>query len=237
MHKECTFCKTQKDFCHFYFDDRRKQYNTTCKECYKIKRSKTMSTISIEIKSCFKCKEEKTIKEFHKNKYKKDGYNSNCKVCRSNEHKNNKVKRKEYLEKNKQHIRERSKQYYQDNRDWLLPIYLENKRIRYKEDKNYKLQTNLRNYLNRFLKKGDLIKNKGFLDYLGCNLETLKTHISSQFKPGMTWENYGINTWHIDHIIPVHLIKSEEDIKIICHYTNLQPLWATDNLSKGKKYA
>ena len=53
----------------------------------------------------------------------------------------------------------------------------------------------------------------------------------------MTWENYGVRGWHIDHIIPVSSVKSNnpEDYKSVLHYTNLQPLWAKDNLSKGNK--
>jgi hypothetical protein len=51
----------------------------------------------------------------------------------------------------------------------------------------------------------------------------------------MSWENYGFYGWHIDHIIPLCSAKNEEELKRLCHYTNLQPLWSTDNLSKGSK--
>ena len=65
-------------------------------------------------------------------------------------------------------------------------------------------------------------------------------HIESQFKDGMTWDNYGKNGWHIDHIIPKSLFqfKSSEDdeFKQCWALCNLQPMWAFDNLSKGNKY-
>jgi hypothetical protein len=54
-----------------------------------------------------------------------------------------------------------------------------------------------------------------------------------QFWPGMTWSNYG--KWHVDHIIPLCTANSKEALEKLCHYTNLQPLWAVDNLRKNKK--
>jgi len=69
----------------------------------------------------------------------------------------------------------------------------------------------------------------------GCSVEYLKQHLESQFTEGMSWDNYG--KFHIDHILPCasfDLSKPSEQKKCF-HYTNLQPLWAADNLSKGAK--
>lgn len=71
-------------------------------------------------------------------------------------------------------------------------------------------------------------------DILGCTIVEFMSHLSSLFEEGMTFENHG--EWHIDHKIPLTSAKEEEDIKKLCHYTNLQPLWSEDNLSKGGKY-
>jgi hypothetical protein len=60
------------------------------------------------------------------------------------------------------------------------------------------------------------------------------THLQSNFKEGMTLENHG--EWHIDHIKPCALATSPEELAALFHYTNLQPLWASENLSKGRKY-
>ena len=68
---------------------------------------------------------------------------------------------------------------------------------------------------------------------MGCSPEFLKEHLQSKFKDGMNWDNYG--SWHIDHIIPLSSAKTTEEFNTLCHYTNLQPLWASENLSKGKK--
>lgn len=51
----------------------------------------------------------------------------------------------------------------------------------------------------------------------------------------MNWDNRGLYGWHIDHIIPLSSAKTEEEVYKLCHYTNLQPLWAKENLSKGNK--
>ena len=71
------------------------------------------------------------------------------------------------------------------------------------------------------------------VDIVGCSPEFVKEHLEKQFIEGMTWENQG--KWHIDHIIPLSSAKTEEEVYKLCHYTNLQPLWAEDNLKKGSK--
>ena len=70
---------------------------------------------------------------------------------------------------------------------------------------------------------------------LGCTIPELKQYLESKFQEGMTWENWGVHGWHIDHIIPLSSfdLTCREQFLKVCHYTNLQPLWAKDNLSKG----
>ncbi len=72
------------------------------------------------------------------------------------------------------------------------------------------------------------------IDLLGCSIEFLKKRFESMFTEGMTWENYG--KWHIDHIIPCSIFDlTKPEAQAFCfHYTNLQPLWAKDNLKKHK---
>jgi hypothetical protein len=74
-------------------------------------------------------------------------------------------------------------------------------------------------------------------ELLGCSIEEFKKHLKSQFKNGMSWENYGLYGWHVDHIIPCKnfdLSKPNEQKKCF-HYTNLQPLWAKDNYKKNTR--
>lgn len=72
-------------------------------------------------------------------------------------------------------------------------------------------------------------------EILGCSYEEFKIHIESQFIEGMTWKNHG--EWHLDHKIPVSWGKTEDEIIKLNHYTNFQPLWACDNLSKKNRFS
>jgi hypothetical protein len=70
---------------------------------------------------------------------------------------------------------------------------------------------------------------------LGCSYQDFIIYLEQKFTDGMSWKNYGLYGWHIDHIIPLSSAKNEIDLEKLCHHTNLQPLWAKDNLSKGDK--
>jgi hypothetical protein len=99
-------------------------------------------------------------------------------------------------------------------------------------DPLFKIRHNIRSRLRKVLRDKDLT----FSQYLGCTIEDLKKHLESKFQEGMTWENYG--SWHIDHIKPLAAfnLQDSEDLRFACHYSNLQPLWAKDNLKKGNKH-
>jgi hypothetical protein len=99
----------------------------------------------------------------------------------------------------------------------------------------YKLIKTLRSRLNVAIKTN--IKTGSSVRDLGCTVEQLKQYLESLFKPGMTWENWGIKGWHIDHIKPLSSfnLQDAEEFAKACHYTNLQPMWALENLQKGSK--
>ncbi len=78
-------------------------------------------------------------------------------------------------------------------------------------------------------------KSKKSLEYIGCDAAFLRSHLENQFKDGMTWENQG--EWHIDHIVPImYNNPSLEEVIERLHYTNLQPMWAADNIAKGNRF-
>ena len=98
----------------------------------------------------------------------------------------------------------------------------------------HRISKNLRTRIWEVLKRN--VKSGSTIDLMGCKPSDLMRHLETKFQIGMIWENYG--SWHIDHIIPCSyfdLTNPEEQAKCF-HYTNLQPLWAKENLSKGNKY-
>lgn len=124
---------------------------------------------------------------------------------------------KRYRERNKEKVSEIGKKY----------------RSKYYTDPSYRLTVLNRSRISSAL-KGKL-KNTSTITMLGCSIEELKIHIEKQFLKGMHWGNRG--KWHIDHIKPCSkfdLVDPKQ--QAICfHYTNLQPLWAIDNIKKSNK--
>ena len=125
---------------------------------------------------------------------------------------------KVYTANNKEKVREYRRTYDKDRRI---------------NDLNFKISKNLRSRLSHAIRKnhksGSAIKN------LGCSIDFLKKHLELQFSPGMTWDNYG--TWEIDHMIALSTVdlSDKEQLALVCHYSNLQPLWKRDNILKGNR--
>jgi hypothetical protein len=123
--------------------------------------------------------------------------------------------------------------YYQQHKQTLIKNQNEYFINRRKIDINFKIKCNLRIRIWKVLKGID--KSQSTIKLLGCSIDFLKQHLENQFTKGMSFSNYG--KWHVDHIKPCasfDLSKSEEQ-KICFNYTNLQPLWALDNIRKSNK--
>jgi hypothetical protein len=135
----------------------------------------------------------------------------------NNREKINKYKRENYR-KNKHFKRIQDKKYY-------------NKKIN--SDPVFKFKCRIRTRLYQFFKTRGLKKYTSTANLIGINYKDAFLFIEKKFKNGMTWDNYG--KWHIDHIIPLASAKNIEDITRLCHYTNLQPLWADENIEKNDK--
>jgi len=104
---------------------------------------------------------------------------------------------------------------------------------RYKTDPLFRFNMSVRSLIASSIKRCGWNKNSKTHDILGCDFETFRIHIEKQFTKGMNWDNR--SEWHLDHIYPVSLAKDEQHLIELNHYTNFQPLWAIDNISKNNK--
>lgn len=195
----------------------------------------------METKVCNECGLEKTLSEFYKRNDTPTGYRNNCKECKlkknhtwSKENKERVVNiAKIWREKNKESIRERIKEWEIKNYRKIRDRKNKRAKERRKEDLIFNLTNKVRCRLRKYLTILNITKRNKTFDIVGCTPEFLKEHLETQFTDGMSWENR--NEWHIDHIIPLSSAKTEDELYKLCHYTNLQPLWAEDNIKKSNK--
>ena len=170
--------------------------------------------------------------------YSRDYYKRNRKKFLKNSQKyrdNNPEKVKDY-EKNKRPKESKSKrnaQYWLENKEQLTEYHRQYQHEREKVDIQYKLKRRLRSRLSKLVKGN---KPYSSVDALGCSIVEFRKHLESLWTDGMSWDNYG--KWHIDHKIPCFAfnLTKVDDVKKCFHFSNMQPLWASDNLKKGIKY-
>lgn len=139
------------------------------------------------------------------------------------------IRRKQEDFRAKERIADKHRYYFGTRKksviDWI------NKKL--EEDPLFRLKFYLRNRLKDSIKNKSWKKTTSFTEAVGCSIEELKAHIECQFKPGMTWENYG--AWEIDHIYPLARATDVDHMYKLAHYTNLQPLWREENRLKSDK--
>jgi hypothetical protein len=152
-------------------------------------------------------------KEYHKK------YAEKCKAYRRRVSKQRGAYMCEWRKKNWDKIMIYKKKYHKE---------VESKQI------EYRILHSLRGRLLQAL--NGTVKSKHTMEFVGCDMIQLKEHLSSQFKKGMAWDNYGRKGWHIDHITPCSSfnLTCPNEQKKCFHYTNLQPLWWLDNCRKNK---
>jgi hypothetical protein len=124
--------------------------------------------------------------------------------------------------KNSENIRKKAREYELNRRN---------------TDLNYRLRDVLRSRMRTALKRYFEKKPGSAVRDLGCTLPQFIEHISSQFTDGMTLDNFGRSGWVLDHIIPLKLfdLNDREQFLRACHYTNIRPLWWSDNAHKSDK--
>lgn len=220
--KVCAGCKKPKKHDYFTKNKTKKDgFNNYCKICQKKYREKNKQKNKTYQKQYRKINQEKLLLQ--------------QKFYRINNKQKIKDRDKKYRIKNKNKIRIKHQEWSNKNREYLREYKNQKYHDKHKHNLQNRLRSSLRSRIRLAIGKGK--KCAKTMDLVGCTLEDLRKHIEKQFVDGMNWNNYGINGWHIDHIKPCSsfdLTKINEQIKCF-HYTNLQPLWAKDNLIKSNK--
>lgn len=216
-------------------------------------------------KVCNKCKEEKLISEFYKDKTKKDGFHTLCKKCqkqhqqtevykqwaagyeRSSARKQRRLERERTVEYKEVDKRYRESQQGKQVADQAMKRYLKTEgcraqrrqymKQRRSENLAFKLASRARCRLYKALKGN--YKTGSAVQDLGISIDEYINYLESLFQSGMSWNNYGKGafTWDIDHIIPLSKfdLTDPEQLKQAVHYTNTRPMWSTENKKKFNK--
>lgn len=148
------------------------------------------------------------------------------------------AKRHEWCSKNR-HIKNEKNRIFMNEYSKTLKFKETTKKYREskKDDAKWLLRKNLSGCIRQAIKIQSGEKAYRSMELLGCTIEQIRDHLESQFTEGMTWDNMGRGGWHIDHIIPCAFfdLTKPSHQKVCFNYQNLQPLWASDNCSKGDK--
>lgn len=193
------------------------EYDTIHKHSWMVnEENKTLLPQSL--KRCCKCNQTLALSFYHKNRSRPDGLGAYCKPCN----------KRAYIEPKSEIICQRVKAYQAAN-----PEKRKASRLRDKQ----KPQNRLRKTIKRRIK--DILNGaqptERFQSYIGCTPKSLKIYVESLFQEGMTWENYGIDGWHLDHIIPTNAFNHDNPshVRWCWNYKNLRPLWGDENGQKS----
>jgi hypothetical protein len=218
--KVCNKCNTEKTLENFTYRKDTEQYESICCDCVK------------QYNREYYIKNKKKIIDRSNLYYKENTQNvlRVTKKYRKNNIEKVKQRKSDYHIKNSEKIKEKTKNWRKENKEKRN----QTERERRKNNTSHKLVHYLRVRTNFYIKKMNISKCNPSLKIIGCSPEFLKEYIEKKFTDGMCWDRMGKEI-HIDHIIPLSSAKSEDEIYKLCHYTNLQPLWAEDNLKKSNK--
>jgi len=190
-----------------------------CKQCDKVIALEYETKVIASRKECLsqtctKCGMSKNANEFHRDKKKLSGLSGSCKKCIAEYQNIHEVDMKAYADS------------YKTRRNDMRKFRREN-------DRSYRILEICRKRIWDALK--GVTKSARTVDLIGCSIENLVQHIENQFEEWMNWDNYG--KWHIDHIIPCASfdLADEAQQRLCFHFTNLQPLEASENMRKGCK--
>ena len=248
--KECQVCLLEKDLFYFYKrPDRNYTHEPRCIQCTKEGKLIDKEIFKNNKKKCSICETYKEFEDYQKCTSCTNRLKSHCKKCGievSKKYRDSvpddikkKRKREEYV-KNREGYLRRSKEYAQNNKEYVTLWRREHERnIKYKNPSLH-LTRNIRALIKTTFTRGiikDIIKAKKTVSILCCTFEEFKKHIESQFESWMNWDNYGNVcetlepncSWDLDHILPVSLANTEEEVYLLNHWSNFQPLCSFKN--------
>lgn len=246
--KPCKICKVEKDLSKYYKKKSNKDgLEAKCKECILNKSKIYYQDNKDERLDYYYNNREEIIekgKVYYHNNIEKISENDK-KSYWENKEKENERTRMYYL-LNKDSISERKKIKYNENPDKernRLSLYRKSNkdrinekiRLRKQNDPLYKAKLAIRSTISCSIRKQGYKKNGRTYEILCCTYEYFKEHIEKQFTDGMSWDNYG--EWHLDHKIPISWATTEDEVYKLNKYENFQPLWASENCSKGNRYS
>ena len=234
MKKKCTKCKILKTTSCFRKVKSRGKHilYSQCSECEKLYK-----------REYYQANKERLHidqKEYRENN--KEKIRERCKKWELE----NKSHRSEYgkqqRKEKREHYKQLKKEWCINNKDkhdkWRREYFSNYRKERSKNDVEFRLTLALRSRLVSALKRDCAKKSNSTISLAGCNAKYLRDYLESLFSDGMTWDNYGPKGWHIDHVRPCASFDLTDPTqqKKCFHYTNLQPLWWYDNLSKADKW-
>lgn len=252
--KKCSCCKVEKDKSDFTKNKSNSDgLEIYCKPCRKVKKQESYlrnRDVNLLRQKLYREANPEKVSEVKKlSRLKKiDQYKERAKAYRIANKESLLKSEKIYREINKDVIKARNSKYKSKNR-----IALSQKQSKYQKlnanmlnayrrqyikqrrstDRMFAVKLNMRTRFKFELAKRGEERSIKANEYLGCSWVFLRDYLAQKFTDGMSWNNYG--EWHVDHIMPLASATTRGDLIKLCHYSNLQPLWAFDNLSKGAK--
>lgn len=197
------------------------------------------------MKICVCCNLNLPLEEFYRKRRKCPSQNNldereaQCRSCKKSKSKKphlvarRKVRQKAYRQANPERERKRTTAWNKANPDRVNKNNRENKKKRIRENPVLAIRYHMSSRLSHIL--AGRAKPAPTMSLVGCSLEDLQAHIQRLFQPGMTWDNYGVHGWHVDHKRPCSSFdfKDPDQVRQCFHFSNLQPLWALDNWIKN----
>jgi 3-methyladenine DNA glycosylase AlkC len=248
--KKCTKCGRELPLDQFYkrkLKNGKVGYQYTCKSCHKTENAEWRKNNPEKVRAisarCYHNNPEKpaeaAAKRYKNNPEKYRTAAAKRKADNPEYEKQWRRNNPEYGAKWRKNNPEKSRaavnKWRKNNPEKVRKMWIKQKKRRKTNDPNFKIICNIRTAMSSVIAGNR--KTAHTEELLGCSIESLRNHLEGLFQPGMTWDNYGVHGWHIDHIIPLSYFdfNDPEQQKRAWHYTNLQPLWAADNIRKSNK--